>query len=375
MKQLDARWFQWSRYDAARRRDENGYFLAGVDGKPGVLIDPVSFVEGDEAHVAELGGVEAVVVTGPSRLEAARACAVRFGVKLHAPGDASEGEVGYSDEESLPSGLASLISHRTPDGSYAALVHGNTRTVLAGELVVGGPDGALELELPSGGAVGTAAVARALAGTLAIHVRRVFVTRGISVLKEGDRALLDLAYRHDPTAFLLRASELRWDPPPSQEPFTLGSRFGVRFAECAPRIGLKVLEFDMAEVPPGKQSVQLHRHDGEEECFIIVSGKGEVLTTTAPLDGHQPHLPTLATPIEAGDVLGFPPRYQVAHAIRNTGTEPLRYLCFGAPVETLDLYEYPETGVRTEVTRFGKRARFIPPKEAAIPYWDGVRTE
>ena len=149
----------------------------------------------------------------------------------------------------------------------------------------------------------------------------------------------------------------------------------MRFAECAALLGLKTLEFDVAEVPPGKQSGQLHRHDGEEECFIILSGKGEVLTSIAPLEGAQPYLPTQALAIEAGDVLGFPPRYQVAHAFRNSGDEPLRYLAFGAPAETLDMVDYLETGIRMERTPYGKRARFTLPEERAVPYWDQVRTE
>ncbi|HET7769585.1 MAG TPA: cupin domain-containing protein [Chloroflexota bacterium] len=375
MKQLDARWFQWSRYDAERRRDEHGYFLAGEGGKPGVLVDPVPFAEGDAAHVEELGGAEAVVLTGPWRQEEARLCAARFGAPVYVPGAAGEGERAYGDEERLPGGCMSVMVRRGPEGSYAALVQGDPRTALTGELVVGGPDNTVELELPAALAEERPAIAHALRGVLACYATRVFVAHGTAVLKDGDRTLQDLVYRHDPAAFLVRTSELRWDPPQAKAPITIGSRFGVRFAECAWMMGLKVLEFDMAEVPPGKQSVQLHRHDGEEECFIIMAGQGEVLTTTAALDGDQPDLATLATPIQAGDVLGFAPRYQVAHAIRNTGSEPLRYLCFGAPAETLDLCEYPETGVRTEVTRFGKRARFIPPKEASIPYWEGVRKD
>src|SRR5687767_5523512 len=242
MKQLDARWFQWSRYDAARRRDEHGYFLAGEDGKPGVLIDPVPFGEGDEAHVAELGGVEAVVVTGPWRHEAARACAARFGAPLYVPGAAREGERGYGDEEELPGGLMSVIVLRAPEGTHAALVQGDPRTALTGELVVGGLNGAIELELTDAMTEEMTVVARALRGVLACYTKRVFVARGTAVLKDGDRALHDLVYRHDPTAFLVRPSELRWDPPHSREPITIGSRFGVRFAECAWMMGLKVLE-------------------------------------------------------------------------------------------------------------------------------------
>ena len=309
------------------------------------------------------------------------------------------GVKGYGDDLLLPGDLMSVIVRRSPGSAHAALVHEATRTTLSGELVVGGPGGALQLEAPADADVaaiaeaGAPALARALRGVLARYVRRVLVARGTSVLQNGDRALHDLVYRHDPAAFLLRRAELRWDPPLAGALWSLGNRFAARFAECAGPLGLKTLEFDIAEVPPGKQSGQLHRHDGEEECFIILSGKGEVLTSVAALNGLQPTLPTQALAIEAGEVLGpplpppnalrsryagarlFPPRYQVAHAFRNTGAEPLRYLAFGAPAETLDMVDYLETGVRMERTPYGKRARFTLPEERAIPYWDHVRTE
>jgi uncharacterized cupin superfamily protein len=382
MKQIDTRWYQWSRYDPARRQDEHGYFLAGEDVAPGVLVDPVPFAEGDEAHLGELGGVGAVVVTGPSRLAAARACAAAFRAPLHVPEHAADGaDAGaadvqrYGDDARLPGDLLSVTVHR----AHAALVHEETRSALTGELIVGGSGCALKLRTLEH-AVGVAEaqwpdVAHALRGVLARFVRRVLVTAGTPILQEGDRALQDLVYRHDPAAFLLRASELRWDPPLAEAPHAIGSRFGVRFAECAHLLGLKTLEFDLAEVPPGKESVQFHRHDGEEECFVVLSGTGEVLTSVAPLAGEQPHLPAQTLAIAAGDMLGFPPRYQVAHAIRNTGDVPLRYLCFGAPSETLDMVDYVETGIRMERTPYGKRARFTLPTERAILYWDRVRTD
>ena len=78
--------------------------------------------------------------------------------------------------------------------------------------------------------------------------------------------------------------------------------------------------------------------------------------------------------MRAGDVAGFPPRYQIAHSFRNTGTELFRYLAFGAPTERLEMVDYTETQVRSETTRYGKRFRFIMPEQRTIPYWEGVRT-
>jgi uncharacterized cupin superfamily protein len=250
-----------------------------------------------------------------------------------------------------------------PDDAGAedvALYHEETATLILGSAVIGAPAGALSLLHPDD-PTAAARAARALRGLLAWPVRRLLVGTGTSLLHQPERALQDLAYRHDPAAFLLRQDELHWDPPAGV--WTLGARFGARFAEYARLLGLQTIDFDLAEVPQGRQSGQLHRHDGEEEVFVVVAGRGEVVTEHG------------AFAIAAGDVLGFPPRYQVAHAFRSTGDEPLRYLAFAAPAETLEMVDYPETGVRMERTPFGKRYRFVLPTDRHVPYWGGVRTD
>jgi uncharacterized cupin superfamily protein len=64
--------------------------------------------------------------------------------------------------------------------------------------------------------------------------------------------------------------------------------------------------------------------------------------------------------VRAGDVLGFPPRYQVAHALANTGDAPLRYL----------VLEAPAGGQRAAATAFGKARPFDPPAQLDVPYWE-----
>lgn len=55
-----------------------------------------------------------------------------------------------------------------------------------------------------------------------------------------------------------------------------------------------------------------HRHDWEHEVYVL-SGRGEACTP----DG--PH------PLKAGDCIFVPPREE--HQFRNTGDEPLKFLC------------------------------------------------
>lgn len=379
MKQLSTRWYEWSHYASARRLDEHSHFLAGADGAPGTIVDPVPFDEGDLTQLRELGGAAAVLLTGAGRTDEGRRCAEALGCGMM--------DAAADPEAKLPEGWVAIhLPHgdsTTSGGGEVALFHEETRTAVTGASVTGFPAGALSLadtsesvnnvadlaaHAPSLGAAPVVAAriegatetspaaqtARAVRGLLGSFPRTVLVGAGMPVFHEAPRALQDLAYRHDPAAMIVRQEDLRWDPPVGM--FTLGTCFGVRFGEYAPLMGIKTLEFDMADVPPGRQSGQLHRHDGEEELFVILTGRGELLTEHATY------------PLRAGDVVGFPPRYQIAHAFRNTGDEPFRYLAFGAPTEQLDMVDYPETAVRAESTRYGKRYLFILPEERHIPY-------
>ena len=388
MKQVSPRWYEWSRYAPALRLDEHGHFLAGTGGEPGVVIDPVPFQEGDEAQIRELGGAQAVVLTGPARAREADRCAQLLGCGVvTAYGAGKMALPGGLLAVSLPSSAQDDDGATGPAASgvpEAALYHKETRTALVGARVVGDPTGALSLNLkgarraPTGDvppivAAGDASsaretdslpacTARALRQLMGYgRVETVVVGAGASVGCEAGRALQDLVFRHDPLAMVLRPDELRWTPAEGMR--LLGARYGSRYAECARPLGLRVLDFELVEVPPGRQGGQRHRHDAQEELFVVLEGAGELVTEHA------------AIPVRAGDVVGFAPRYQIAHAFRNTGEQVLRYLAFGAFAETLEMVDYVESGVRAEFARFGKRYRFRLPEERDIQYWEGVPTD
>ena len=388
MKQVSPRWYEWSRYSPGLRLDEHGHFLAGASGEPGVVIDPVAFLEGDEAQIGELGGAAAVLLTGPARAGDAERCAALLGCHVIAafedPATALPGSL-LPIAVPLPPRVAGNGAARVEEGTWeVALYHKETSTALVGASVCGTPTGSLSLSLAGASPAPTAGVlpivaagirdaaedadsvpartVRALRELLGYgRVETLLVGAGASLVHEAARALQDLVYRHDPRAMLLRADEMRWTPAKGLR--VLGTRFGLRYAECARPLGLRVLDFELAEVPPGRQGGQLHRHDGQEELFVVLAGRGELVTEHTTI------------PIQAGDLLGFPPRYQVPHAFRNTGAETLRYLAFGAHSEALEMVDYLESNVRAESAPYGKRHRFHLPEQRDIPYWDGVPIE
>ncbi|QKT03323.1 cupin domain-containing protein [Ectothiorhodospiraceae bacterium 2226] len=71
-----------------------------------------------------------------------------------------------------------------------------------------------------------------------------------------------------------------------------------------------------ATVSPGGRTL-LHRHHLSEEIYHVAAGRGRMTLGDQRFD------------IEAGDTVCIPPG--TAHALHNTGSEPLRVLCACSP--------------------------------------------
>jgi uncharacterized cupin superfamily protein len=96
--------------------------------------------------------------------------------------------------------------------------------------------------------------------------------------------------------------------------------------------GLTGFGFHIIEVPPGKQSTELHRHYHEDECVYVLAGYGEATIADT------------AFAIEAGDFIGYRAG-GLAHTLTNTGTQTLRCIVVGARLAH-DVGEYPNLNKR-----------------------------
>jgi len=70
-------------------------------------------------------------------------------------------------------------------------------------------------------------------------------------------------------------------------------------------------------VDPGV-AIELHEHVDLEEVYYILSGIGEI------------HVGDEVCQVREGDAVYLPPR--VSHAMKNTGSHPLRFICVGAMI-------------------------------------------
>jgi mannose-6-phosphate isomerase-like protein (cupin superfamily) len=78
-------------------------------------------------------------------------------------------------------------------------------------------------------------------------------------------------------------------------------------------LGLTGMELSLNKVPPGGQSPFLHRHTEHEELYLFVGGRGQV-----QVDGQ-------VVDVREGSAVRVAP--EGVRALRNTGTEPLYYVC------------------------------------------------
>ena len=128
--------------------------------------------------------------------------------------------------------------------------------------------------------------------------------------------------------------------------------------------GGKQLGCSYVELAPGTQAWPFHYHCANEEAIYVLEGTGTARIGDARVE------------IRAGDYLAFPAGDKTPHQTINTGTTPLKYLCFSTLI-WVDVIGYPDSG------KIGARAREVMPdgslraivrenfRPDGLDYWDG----
>ena len=100
------------------------------------------------------------------------------------------------------------------------------------------------------------------------------------------------------------------------EAFTTADGSTIRELLGLPTAPVRNQSLAEAALEPG-QATERHYHAETEEIYFVLAGSGEM-----ELEGER-------APVAPGDAVPIPPR--AWHQIRNTGQEPLRFLCCCAP--------------------------------------------
>jgi uncharacterized cupin superfamily protein len=142
-------------------------------------------------------------------------------------------------------------------------------------------------------------------------------------------------------------------------------KFALKHASIGRAVGARQIGCGLIELAPGKTAWPMHWHSANEESIYILSGTGTARIGDA----------TVA--VGAGDYIAFPVGPANAHQTTNTGTEPLRYLCFSTanPVEVVGYPDSQKLGaIASERKPDGTvttvvRALFFDKDQ--VGYWDG----
>lgn len=134
-------------------------------------------------------------------------------------------------------------------------------------------------------------------------------------------------------------------------------RITVEFKDPARKLGSSVSGFRIERLGPGKQASPLHRHQLQEEMFLILNGTGVLRHGDREI------------PVKRGDFILYPPSDPVPHTFLNNGLEPLEFIATGNRV-SYEVCEYPEDGtVYVEALDRTLRNEEVPGTREAMEAW------
>jgi uncharacterized cupin superfamily protein len=144
-----------------------------------------------------------------------------------------------------------------------------------------------------------------------------------------------------------------------------GSRFAYRDCRLGQASGGRAIGCSWYEVPPGKTAFPYHYHTANEESLYVLEGTGTLRI------GKQ------EVAVGPGDYISFPVGPDHAHQLINTGSAPLRYLCFST-MHAVEICGYPDSdkiGALARTPDSGQLVRVIVKGGSSVDYYDGEKID
>ncbi|MEJ7600834.1 MAG: cupin domain-containing protein [Kofleriaceae bacterium] len=142
-------------------------------------------------------------------------------------------------------------------------------------------------------------------------------------------------------------------------------KFAPHKRQLAKAAGGKQLGCSYVELQPDAIAWPFHYHSANEEAIYVLEGTG-----TARIGDAR-------VAIAAGDYIALPAGQGAAHQTINTGSVPLRYLCFSTMIP-VDVNGYPDSGklgARSSAAGEDGRVRSVIDanfrERDGVEYWDG----
>ena len=186
--------FGWTEFDCERNLDFHSVLWVRSAGN--VAIDPLPLSEHDAAHLEELGGLAAIVVTNKDHLRAGAELARRFEAKLLAPAGEREDFPAECDgwlsegDEPVPGLRAMALDGSKTAGELCLILEGTT--LITGDLIRSHVGGKL-CTLPDPKLKDKTAAMESVRRVCALEgIETVLTGDGWPIFRHGGEALLDL---------------------------------------------------------------------------------------------------------------------------------------------------------------------------------------
>jgi uncharacterized cupin superfamily protein len=143
--------------------------------------------------------------------------------------------------------------------------------------------------------------------------------------------------------------------------FTRGDKFAMKNRVLGRATGSRGIGCSWYEIPPGKTAFPNHYHCANEESIYVLEGTG-----TLRIGGDE-------VAVGPGDYATFPVGPAHTHQLWNTGTAPLRYLCFST-MEPTEVVGYPDSqkiGAMSFAGSAKQVVRIMVREESHVDYYDG----
>jgi uncharacterized cupin superfamily protein len=307
--------WMWSAWQPDRGMNFNSYLFERGAGC--VAVDPLPLDDASMETIAQMGGVQTIVITNPDHVRASAALRERFGARVI--------DTAKDGEEVFPGAHAVVIPFGKTD--EIALHLRAAGAAVVGDAIVGSPAGALSL-LPDEKLRDPQRLPFALRRLWALQLETLLLCDGQPIFHGADAAIgALLEARAGSEIYRINADELNYEFDPEPE------GYAVYDGEVGLLIGARKLGYRLAKIPPGKAFCPLHWHVASEEFFYVVEG--------------APNLRMLRGTVQCrpGDFIAFPTGERGVHQLRNDSSEPCLVLLVGIEDPAMDMEAcfYPDS--------------------------------
>jgi len=143
--------------------------------------------------------------------------------------------------------------------------------------------------------------------------------------------------------------------------FEKGGRFALANRPLGRATGARGIGCSWYEVPPGRTAFPNHYHCANEESLYVLEGTG-----TLRIGQDE-------VPVGPGDYATFPVGPACTHQLLNTGTGPLRYLCFSTllPTEVVGYPDSKKIGAMGYTAAGESMVRIMVRQDSGVDYYEG----